>query len=176
MRRYAPLVLLGALACSREAPARQDAPAAGQPAAAAARAKTACRLFTQADLQMLDPTIVMGNVVVDEPSFSECNFEDAGGVVLLNVKAYWSGGRQQWDTWRLAQGMGEEIFRAQEGVGLDSIVKQGPVPGLGDAAYFSPLLPSLLLKGDVLVEIMMPTVRNPEARFVPLARSLLTRM
>ena len=64
----------------------------------------------------------------------------------------------------------------QEGVALDSIVKQGPVPGLGDGAYFSPLLPSLLLKGDTLVEIMMPTVKDPEAKFRPLANKLLGRM
>ena len=32
------------------------------------------------------------------------------------------------------------------------MVSQGPVGGLGDGAYFSELLPSLVLKGDTLLD------------------------
>ena len=53
-----------------------------------------------------------------------------------------------------------------EGVGIDSlakagVVKAGPVAGLGDAAYFSDLLPSQVLKGDILVELTMSCSRTP---------------
>lgn len=116
------------------------------------------------------------NVVAQEPTYSECNWKDRDGVVLLTLKVHWSGGRQQWEIWRQAQGLGGQILQQQEGVALDEVVKQGLVPGLGDGAYFSPLLPSLLLKGDALVEIMMSTVQNPKAQFRPLATKLLSRM
>jgi hypothetical protein len=140
------------------------------------QSRNACRLLTPDELKALEPSVVLGNVVAQEPEFSECNWEDENGIVLLGLKVYWSGGRQQWEIWRRAQGLGERMFQRAEGIGLDSVVQQGLVPGLGDSAYFSPLLPSLLLKGDVLVEIMMPTVERPEAKFRPLATTLLGRI
>ncbi len=176
--RWLIAVLLGAAACGGDRPG-SDAPAGdtGSAAnAAPATARNACRLLTADDVKALEPAVVMANVVAEEPGYSECNWEDKDGVVLMGLKVYWTGGKQQWETWRVAQGMGENIMRQQEGIGLDSIVKQGVVPGLGDAAYFSPLLPSLLLKGDVLVELMMPTVKNPEAKFRPLATRILQRI
>jgi hypothetical protein len=47
---------------------------------------------------------------------------------------------------------------------------------LGDAAYFSDLLPSLVLKGDVLLELNMALLEDPESKFRPLAEKLLARI
>jgi hypothetical protein len=146
------------------------------PPPTAGATRNACRLLTSDEVTGLEPSAELANVVAEEPGYSECSWEDKDGIALIGLKVYWSGGRQQWDTWRMAQGLGERIMQQSEGVGLDSIVKQGLVPGLGDGAYFSPLLPSLLLKGDVLVELMMPTVIAPEAKFRPLATKLLDRI
>lgn len=59
---------------------------------------------------------------------------------------------------------------------LDSVVKAGPVSGLGDKAFFSPILGSLVLKDDILLEITMPLVRDPEAQFRPLVTKMLSRL
>lgn len=167
------LILLGALACGGEGSVGK-AQEGGAPAGEASR--NACRLLTSDEIKELEPSVVLANAVAQEPGYSECNWEDSDGVVLVVLKAYWSGGRQQWETWRTAQGLGEQTMRTAEGVELDSVVKQGLVSGLGDGAYFSPLLPSLLLKGDVLLEFTMPTVKDPEAKFRPLATRLLGRL
>jgi len=55
-------------------------------------------------------------------------------------------------------------------------VKQGLVPGIGDAAYFSPLLPSLVLKGDTLFEIKFALAPKADAKFAPLAARLLAKV
>ena len=58
----------------------------------------------------------------------------------------------------------------------ESIIEQGVVSGLGDAAYFSKLLPSLLLKDDTLVGVELSLVPHPEKKFRKLATTLLSRM
>ena len=45
--------------------------------------------------------------------------------------------------------------------------------GIGDGAYFSELLPSLVLKGDVLFEMNLFFVQSAETRFASLAQKLL---
>ena len=165
----------------KENAARQESASATSSAESAKPAQSGesrngCRLLTADELKAIEPSVVLGNVVAEEPTYSECIWEDKDGIALIGLKVYWEGGREQWEIWRQAQGLGEQIFQQEEGVGLHSIVKQGLVPGLGDSAYFSPLLPSLLLKGDVLVEIDMPTVENPEAKLRPLATKLLSRI
>jgi len=56
------------------------------------------------------------------------------------------------------------------------VVKQGPVAGIGDAAFFSDLLPSLVLKGDVLFEMNLFFVPNAETKFAGLAQRLLAKI
>ncbi|HJU64559.1 MAG TPA: DUF3558 family protein [Gemmatimonadaceae bacterium] len=135
----------------------------------------ACELITMDEIRELAPAVVLRNRVSDEPTWSECHWEGTEGPLIM-LKVYASGGRQAWDTWRRAQGMAEVMLKQSEGVSLDSVVQQGLVRGLGDAAYFSPVLPSLILEGDVLLELTMPGVANPERKFRRLASAMLDRI
>jgi hypothetical protein len=92
-----------------------------------------------------------------------------------------SGGKNQWNASTAALNAGDKMLAGSEGVGVDSlakagVVKAGPAQGLGDAAYFSDLLPSLVLKGDVLLELNMALVKDPERTFRPLVEKLLARI
>lgn len=49
------------------------------------------------------------------------------------------------------------------------------MPGIGDAAYFSPILPSLVLKDDVLFEIEFSLAPNADTKFAGLAAMLLQK-
>ena len=109
-------------------------------------------------------------------TFSTCDWEDEAGVFAFGLTAYWSGGREQWETWRVAQGLGDAALKSAEGASSSEVVKQGLVPGIGDAAYFSPVLPSLVLKGDTLFEIKFSLAPKADARFAPLAARLLERV
>jgi hypothetical protein len=136
----------------------------------------ACRLLKPPEIEALaEKQVLMANVIEAAPERSVCHWEDAAGIVF-KITVYWTGGKQGWETWRAAQGMGGAALSEAEGVHPDSIIKQGLVPGLGDAAYFSELLPSLLLKHDTLVEMEMSLVPHPEKKFRKLATTLLSRM
>jgi len=136
----------------------------------------ACRMLTSPEINALTETdVLMAEVVEAAPARSICQWEDSAGLVF-KLTVYWSGGKQGWETWRAAQGMGGAILSKAEGVRTDSIIEPGVVPGLGDAAYFSKLLPSLLLKDDTLVEMELSLVPHPEKKFRKLATTLLSRM
>ncbi len=147
----------------------ENAPPAGE--------RNACRLLTHPEVAALvEKQVAIADVTEASPTFSSCQWEDAAGTFLFGIDAYWAGGKQQWEAWRTAQGLGAETWKQQEGVNLDSIVKQGPVVGLGDGAYFSELLPALVLQGDRLIEMKLVIVPNAAAKFRPLATKLLSRM
>jgi hypothetical protein len=76
----------------------------------------------------------------------------------------------------MAQGLGNAVMKQAEGVAIDSVVKQGVVAGIGDQAYFSELLPSLVLKGDVLFELKLALVPEAGAKFAGLAKKLIAKV
>jgi hypothetical protein len=94
----------------------------------------------------------------------------------LLVKAHWVDGRRWWEVNAAARGAAKSMIQNQEGVALDSVVKSGPVSGLGDKAVFSGLLGSLVLKDDILLEISMLRFPKPEAQFRPLVTKMLSRL
>jgi hypothetical protein len=151
-----------------------------QPASEAASAAPgapphACELITTDEIKALAPAVVLRNRMVDEPTYTECQWEGKDEV-LISLKVYTEGGRERWDTWRRAQGMGEKMLKQAEGVSMDSVLQQGLVSGIGDGAYFSPILPSLILKGDVLLELTLPGVERPETKFRRLATAIVGRI
>ena len=141
-----------------------------------------CRLLKADEVKtLLGPTVVLANVIEDEPERSTCQYEDKDDSPVFILTVYWKGGKNQWNASTAALKQGDRMLAGSEGVGIDSlakagVVKAGPVTGLGDAAYFSDLLPSLVLKGDVLLELNMALLKDPETKFRPLASALLSRI
>ena len=150
--------------------------------AAAQGERHVCRLLNASEVAaFVGPAVALANVVEDEPERSTCHYEDQDGTPLFILKVYWKGGKNQWNASSVARTAGDRMLADAEGVGTDSlakagVVKAGPVAGLGDAAYFSDLLPSQVLKGDILVELTMSLLQDPEAKFRPLAEALLKRL
>ena len=140
-----------------------------------------CRLLKPDEVKaLLAPTIVLANVIEEGPVRSVCQYEDDHSPVFI-LTVYWKGGKDQWNASTAALKAGDKMLAGSEGVGVDSlakaaVVKAGPVKGLGDAAYFSDLLPSLVLKGDVLLELNMALLKDPESKFRPLVEKLLSRI
>jgi hypothetical protein len=139
--------------------------------------RSACDLVTAAEIEAMagEPVEVRPG---DASAFqSSCEYwGTTHQVPFLGLKVYWTGGREQWDVQASAYALASGIFRQSEGVELDSIVKPGPVQGLGDAALFQGLLPSLVLEGDVLLEMILFYLPDAEARFRPLATLILGRL
>lgn len=152
---------------------------AGSPGAeaAAGQDRNACHLLTHEDVSALvGVPIVMADQTEAGDTWSTCEWQTGDGTTAVSLTAYWSGGKEQWETWRTAQGLGNRAMQRAEGVAIDSVVSQGLVPGIGDAAYFSELLPSLVLKDDVLFEVNLALVPSAQTKFAGLAGKLLSKV
>jgi hypothetical protein len=152
---------------------------ANKPASAASGTKdqNACHLLDQNEVSALvEDKIVMRDQTEAGDTWSTCQWENEKGMPLFIMTVYWKGGKQEWDTWRTAQGAGNQILKQTEGVSADQVVKPGVVSGIGDGAYFNGLLPSLVLKGDVLFEMKLFSVPKAGTKFVGLANKLLTKI
>ena len=165
------VLAIAALTCGESA--RRPAHAQADPAKTG---YNACRLLKPEELDALTETkVLIGSIEEAAPERSVCQWEDSSGLVF-KLTVYWTGGKRQWETSRTARGMAGAILSKEEGVHPDSAINQGEVPGLGDAAFFSEALPSLLLKRDTLVEMEMSLVPHADKKFRRLATTLLSRL
>jgi len=147
-----------------------------QPAAKATADHNACHLLTHEDISALvEHKVTMADQSEAGEHFSTCDWEDEAGQFVFGITVYWSGGKEQWQTWRMAQGLGDAVLKKAAGASASDVVEQGLVSGLGDAAYFSEVLPSLVLKGDTLFELKLALVPKAKAKFRDLAGQLLAK-
>lgn len=139
--------------------------------------RDACSLITAEQVAAIAGAPVVAR---SEPGSREsgCDYSDQSGeLVYLGLKVYWEGGREMLDIVQsginIAAGLmaegGDEAL-------VDSIVRPGPVVGLGDVALFSDILPSYVLSGDVLLEIYLQLLPNARQHFRPLAHTALARL
>ena len=145
-----------------------------QPASAP---RDACALLSTAEVAAITGEPVAARPGRSGRTFSGCGwFGTQSGTPYLELRVYWTGGREQWQSWRAANQMAGALMGASEGVELDSIVKPGPVAGLGDSAAYAELAPGVVLQGDVLLELT--TFHLPDARrnFRPVAQKVLARI
>jgi hypothetical protein len=178
-------VVLAAIGGACSTSAEQDVSAgstaaAPEPNAASAERtgldRNACDLLTVAEVSAAVGSPVTARETNRERGRSDCWWSTADSVVALGLVGYWTGGAEGWDIMAASRGMAKDILQNEEGVVLDSIVKAGPVAGVGDKALFSPLLPSLVLEGNVLLEFTLSPLDNPAAHFRSLATKALSRL
>jgi hypothetical protein len=156
--------------------ASKDKAAASASAKRTGADRNACDLLTVAEVSAAAGVPVTAKETHRETGRSDCEWDAADGMPRFQLVGYWTGGKDGWDILASSRGMAKDIIQKEEGVRLDSIVKAGPVFGLGDKAFFSPLLPSLVLKGDVLLEFTWVLLPKPEAQFRPLATRAMSRL
>jgi len=156
--------------------AAQDKPTAAASGQRTGADRNACDLLTIAEVSAAVGDPVTAKEIHRETGRSDCQWDGADGMIRFKLVGYWTGGKEGWDILAGARGMAKDIIQKDEGVSLDSIVKTGPVPGLGDKAMFSPLFESLVLKDNVLLEFTTSMLPKPEAQFKPLAMKALSRL
>lgn len=173
-RVFAPaagvLALVLAIGCDRDTKsASGDDVGPGNAAPAAGRAKPsraafppardACELIRPDEIAALvGQPVEARREVLERPDESVCAYAPAGGWSVLYVTAYWRGGRKEWESRQAARGSGQ------------------PLSGIGDAAHYGGILPSLVLRGDVLLEFAMPLLPDEEKNFPILAKTAVSRL
>jgi hypothetical protein len=68
-----------------------------------------------------------------------------------------------------------QLEQVSDGEAAD-ITRPDPLAGIGDAAYYGGILPSLVLEDDVLIEVMMPLLENDREHSPELARKAVSRL
>ena len=138
--------------------------------------RNACDLLTEAEVGAAVGSVVTAKEIHRETGRSDCQWDGADGVIRFSLVGYWTGGQEGWKILAASRAMAKDIIKKEENANMDSIVQIGPVAGLGDKAVFSPLLPSLVLKDDVLLEFTTSMLPKPELQFRPLAMKALSRL
>jgi hypothetical protein len=165
-------------ACEAGAEREGAPPAAAGRVRAAASAPDACDVLSEAEVGALaGEAVTARRAKRGGPTWSGCEwFGSTSETPYLGITVYWSGGREQWKIHGAGYALAKDMTRAAEGEDLDSIVKPGPVAGLGDAAIFADLIPSVVLEGDRMVEMMLFHLPEARAKFRPLAAKVLGRV
>jgi hypothetical protein len=176
------LIVGGCQGAERESSASDSGGASGGAKTAAAGGarvgtdRNACALLTEAEVSAVAGVPVTARETNREQGRSDCGWFDARNIIHMGLVGYWTGGVEGWDIMAVSRGLAKDVIQTTEGVALDSVVQAGPVSGLGDKAFFSPLLPSLVLEGVVLLEFTLAPLDRPEAHFRSLATKALGRL
>jgi hypothetical protein len=182
LRRF-PIVLLCSvlLACgsggeqgASDSASSADASTSGAQTAGAVR--SACDVLTAEDVQA-----AVGKPVVATPrpgtaTKSECWYKSATSErIYFGLTVYWQGGQEEWKANQAGIKMAARMMESPD-VNSDSIVVPGPIPGLGDLAVFSDIMPSYVLVGDTLLEFNTAELPHAAKNFRPLARLALSQL
>lgn len=145
-------------------------------AAAPATLRDACEIITGDDVAAIEGGPIEARPEEPEgPDESSCAYGPPGQYALMYLTIYWKNGKDGWETWGAARGLGARLMQDPD-VNVDSIVAGDPLAGIGDAAHYGDLLPSLVLVGDVLLEFKMQMLNDSRANFPVLARKAVSRL
>ncbi len=138
----------------------------------------ACELLTAEEVAAVHGAAVVAAPGDDDgPYRSSCLYSPPGSTEwqVMWLTVHWRGGREEWETQQGGRAIGTRMMSV-EGHDVDSITRPDPLAGIGDAAYYGGILPSLVLEGDVLLEFMMPLLRNDREHFPELAKKAVSRL
>jgi maltose-binding protein MalE len=170
-------IVLGVAAAACDGAASQskspEAKAAGKTNQAQPKLRDACEVLTAADVQPYVTEQLVAKPGRKGNNQTTCEYWGSDFVAGFSV--VWEDGKSEFEMYNSATDLAAKMM-AEPGVNVDSVVKPGPVAGLGDAATYSDLMPSFVLVGDQLLQFQVMLVPNARAAFVPLAKKAIGRL
>ena len=171
---------VAAVACTQ----RPDAAASDTGKAAEIKAagvgdspRDGCSLIT-----VEEASTILGEPVTARPTGkaagtrSGCVYEpENGGFNAYIMQVYWRDGQEQLSVAKRGTKIAAKGMQT-EGVDVARMMALEPVEGLGDEAYFNPILPSYVRKGDRLIEADLRAVRNARQTWEAMSRKALSRL
>lgn len=162
-----------ACGCGSPGPNAESAGADTSERSVATTNRDACEVLTVADLQPYFSEPLVAKPGTKGRNKTTCEY--VGKDFVAGFSVAWTDGKSEFEMYNSGIDIAAKMM-AEPGVNVDSIVRPGPVAGLGDAAMFSDLMPSYVLVGDRLLELQIMLVPNSRAAFVPLARKAIDRL
>jgi hypothetical protein len=89
----------------------------------------------------------------------------------------WTGGKAQAEAEKAGLAMAKSMLNEKD-VDIEALTGSGSVAGLADGAYYSNLMPSWVLKGDVLIKVISPTSGYEQTKrvFLSVAKTALSKL
>jgi hypothetical protein len=153
-----------------------DAAPSGQ--TAAVRQRDACALIDVAEIGVIAGATLTAEHTVDSPTQSSCELRDAASSnAMVSVTVLWEGGKAAADAERAGMAIARQLLN-EPGVDIEELTGSGTEPGLADDAYYSNLLPSWALKGDVKIQVLSPMFNAERTRrtFIAVTKTALSRL
>ena len=153
--------------------------AAAQPAGPQqAREQNACALVNLEEIAQIAGTKLSMLHNIEDTSESTCEIrDDASKQVVVYVKVLWKGGKEQARAEQAGLSMAKQQLNTAD-VDIAELTGSEKVRGLADKAFFSDVMPSWVLKGDILVQVISPTWPHDQTlrTFQAVAKSALPRL
>jgi hypothetical protein len=178
-----PVAALLLLACSGPAAdAGSSAKAGASPVAASvpqkAGTQNACALVNREEIERIAGTKITMLHNIEDTDETTCELHDAAAKqVLVYVKVLWKGGKEQAQAEQAGMSMARQALTTPD-VDIAELTGSGKVKGLADKAFYSDVMPSWVLKGDVLVQVISPLWPHDKtlAAFNAVAKSALPKL
>ncbi len=170
--------------CSRSAATSESAQtnrAAGATASAASSRplQNACALVAREELEAIAKEKLDMLHNIEEEGKTVCELKSAASrMTLIYMTVYWRQGKELGRVNQAATGMAKQMFKNGENADIEALTGSERVRGLADKAYYSDLMPSWFVKGDVMVEVVSPTFGHDKTKavFLSVAKSALSRL
>jgi hypothetical protein len=137
--------------------------------------RSACALITAAEAEAILGTAVTPNDESRGAEQSTCEYASADGQYVW-LTAYWKGGREQWQLNQTGRTIAGRLMQSEGKEEVEQVMKTEAADALGDQSAFSPILGSLVLKGDVLIEFRLLVGSEERRKWEALARQALSRL
>ena len=162
------------------ATAQQSTPQAGAPPASspAPAKKNACALIDREQIEAIAGAKLDMLHNIEEEDLTVCELSDrATNAMLVSVTVHWRGGQELARVNQAAMSMAKQMLNDDD-VDIQEITGSKKVRGLADKAFYSDLMPSWVLKKDVMIEVISPRFAHEQTRavFLSVARTALPRL
>lgn len=136
--------------------------------------RDACEIITAEDIAAIEGEPIQAKAEA-RPGETRCTYGAPGREPVLYLVIHWEDGKEEWEIQGTGRALGARMMQDPE-VNVDSIIAGDPLSGIGDAAHYGDLMPSLVLVGNVLLEFQMTLLNDPRDNFPVLARKAVSRL
>lgn len=159
-------------------PVSAQSPAPARATASAAKKRNACAFVPLPLVEQIATEKLLMSHDIKEEDMTVCEVSSTKSKnTLVTVTVYWVGGKEVARTNQAAMSMAKQMLN-EDDVDIEELTGSGKVRGLADKAFYSDVMPSWFLKGDVLVEVISPLFRHGQRKsvFTAIAKQAISEL
>jgi len=139
--------------------------------------RNACDLVDSQEIEAIAGTPLTAMHDIQAEDQTACEFYDQGRTLQVIVTVHWKGGKELARAQQAGLSMAKQLLNTDD-VDIEELTGSGKVRGLADKAYYSDIMPSWVLKGDVMIEVSSPLYNAEKTKkvFMAVAKKALSRL